>query len=44
MKKYITANTGANDMGAINTSDRMAATLYSLVTWLVSGIYVNYPT
>jgi hypothetical protein len=27
-------------MGAINSSDRIAATLYSLGTWFVSGIYV----
>jgi hypothetical protein len=29
MYKYIRANTGTNDMGAINSSDRIAATLYS---------------
>jgi hypothetical protein len=29
-----------NDMGAINSRDRIAATLYSLDTWFVSGIYV----
>jgi hypothetical protein len=39
-EKYITANTGASDMGAINSSDRIAATLYSLGTWFVSVIYV----
>jgi hypothetical protein len=27
-------------MGAINSSDRIAATLYSLGTWFVSGICV----
>jgi hypothetical protein len=30
-------------MGAINSSDRIAATLYSLGTWFVSGIYVQIP-
>jgi hypothetical protein len=30
-------------MGAINSSDRIAATLYSLETWFVSGIYVLIP-
>jgi hypothetical protein len=40
MKKYIRANTEASDMGAINSSDKLAATLYSLGTWFVSGIYV----
>jgi hypothetical protein len=34
-------NAGASDMGTINSSDRIAATLYSLGTWFVSGIYVN---
>jgi hypothetical protein len=29
MYKYITANAGASDMGTINNSDRIAATLYS---------------
>jgi hypothetical protein len=38
--KYIRANAGANDMGTINSSDRIAATLYSLGIWFVSGIYV----
>jgi hypothetical protein len=28
-------------MGAKNSSDRIAATLYSLGTWFVSGIYVK---
>jgi hypothetical protein len=28
-------------MGAINRSDRITATLYSLVTWFVSGIYAK---
>jgi hypothetical protein len=40
MLKYIRANAGASDMGAINSSDRIAATMYSLGTWFVSGIYV----
>jgi hypothetical protein len=31
---------GACDMDTINSSDRIAATLYSLGTWFVSGIYV----
>jgi hypothetical protein len=30
-------------MGAIKSSDRIAATLYSLGTWFVSGIYVYIP-
>jgi hypothetical protein len=38
--KYIKANEGTNNMGAINSSHRIAATLYSLETWFVSGIYV----
>jgi hypothetical protein len=32
-------NNNNSDMGAINSSDRIAATLYSLGTWFVSGIY-----
>jgi hypothetical protein len=28
-------------MGTINSSDRTGATLYSLGTWFVSGIYVH---
>jgi hypothetical protein len=40
MKKYIRVNVGASDMGAINSSDRIVATLYSLGTWFVSGLYV----
>jgi hypothetical protein len=28
------------NMGTINSSDRIAATLYALGTWFVSGIYV----
>jgi hypothetical protein len=30
-------------MGTINSSDRIAATLYCLGTWIVSGIYVYIP-
>jgi hypothetical protein len=30
-------------MGTMNSSDRMAATLFSLRTWFVSGIYVSTP-
>jgi hypothetical protein len=30
-------------MGTINSSDRIADTLYSLGTWFVSGIYVQIP-
>jgi hypothetical protein len=30
-------------MGTINSSDRIAATLYSLETWFVSAIYVKMP-
>jgi hypothetical protein len=40
MYKYIRANAGASDMGTINSSDRIAAKLYSLGAWFVSGIYV----
>jgi hypothetical protein len=40
MYKYIRANAGASDMGTINSSDRIAATLYCLETWFVSGTYV----
>jgi hypothetical protein len=40
MLKYIRANTGASDMGTINSSDRIAATLYALGTWFVLGIHV----
>jgi hypothetical protein len=28
------------DIGTINSNDRIAATMYSLGTWFVSGIYV----
>jgi hypothetical protein len=38
--KYISANAGTNDMGAVISSDRIAATLWSLGTWVASGIYV----
>jgi hypothetical protein len=40
MYKYIRAIAGASDMGAIKISDRIAATLYSLGAWFVSGICV----
>jgi hypothetical protein len=30
-------------MGTMNSSDRIAATLCSLGTWFVSGIYVKIP-
>jgi hypothetical protein len=40
VKKYIRDKAETSDMGAINRSDRLAATLYSLGTWFVSGIYV----
>jgi hypothetical protein len=40
MLKYIRVNAGTSDMGTINSSDRIAATLYSLGTLFVSGIYV----
>jgi hypothetical protein len=40
IQKYIRTNTGASDMGAIKSSDRIAATFYCLGTWFVSGIYV----
>jgi hypothetical protein len=30
-------------MGAINSRERTAATLYSLGTWFVSGMYVYIP-
>jgi hypothetical protein len=36
----IIANAAASDMGTINSSDRMAATLYCLGTGFVSGIYI----
>jgi hypothetical protein len=40
MLKYIRANAGASDIGTVKSSDRIAAILYSLGTWLVAGIYV----
>jgi hypothetical protein len=40
MYKYIRANAAASDMGTVNSSDRIAAALYCLGTWFVSGIYV----
>jgi hypothetical protein len=38
--KYIRVNARASDLGTINSSDRIVATLYSLETWFVLGIYV----
>jgi hypothetical protein len=40
VKVHYRVNTGTSDMGTINSSDRMAATLYYLGTLFVSGIYV----
>jgi hypothetical protein len=34
------SNAGTGDIGTININDRIAATIYSLGTWFVSGIYV----
>jgi hypothetical protein len=34
------ANAGTGDIGTINSNNRMVATIYSLGTWLVSGINV----
>jgi hypothetical protein len=42
MSKYIRANAGASDMGTINSSDRIAATLYSLGTLSQEYMY-KYP-
>jgi hypothetical protein len=36
MSKYIRANAGTSDMGTINSSDRIAVTLYCLGTGFVS--------
>jgi hypothetical protein len=38
--EYNRANAGTGDKGTINSNDRIAATMYSLGTWFVSGIYV----
>ena len=38
---YNSANVGTSDIGTINSNDRIAETLYSLVTWFFSGIYIN---
>jgi hypothetical protein len=38
--KYNRANAGTGDIGTINSNYRIAATMYSLGTWFVSGIYV----
>jgi hypothetical protein len=40
VKVHYRVNTGTSDMGTINSSDRIAATLYSLGTVFVSGICV----
>jgi hypothetical protein len=40
VKVHYRVNAATSDMGTINSSDRMAATLYSLGTLFVSGIYV----
>jgi hypothetical protein len=40
MYTYIRVNAGTSYMDTINSSDRIAATLYSLGTLFVSGIYV----
>jgi hypothetical protein len=40
MHKYIRANAAVSDMGTINSSDRIAVTLYCLGTGFVYGIYV----
>jgi hypothetical protein len=37
---YSTANAGTRDVGTINSNKRIAATMYSLGTLFVSGIYV----
>jgi hypothetical protein len=39
-EKYNRANAGTGDIGSINSNDRIAATVCSLGTWFVSGIYV----
>jgi len=36
----IIANARTRDRGTINNKDRIAATMYPLETWFVSGIYV----
>jgi hypothetical protein len=40
MMKIIIIIIGTGDIGTVNSNDRIAATLYSLGTWFVSGIYV----
>jgi uncharacterized membrane protein len=37
------ANAGTRDIGTINSNKRIAATVYSLGTLFVSGIYVQIP-
>jgi len=41
--KFNRANAGTRDVATINSNERIAATLYSLGTWFVSGIYVYIP-
>jgi hypothetical protein len=38
--KHSRANAGTRDIGTINSNNRIAATIYSLGTLFVSGIYV----
>jgi hypothetical protein len=38
--EHIRAKAAASDMGTINSSDRIAVTLYCLGTWFVYGMYV----
>jgi hypothetical protein len=38
--KYNRVKAGTSDIGTINSNDRIAATMYSLGTLFVSGIYV----
>jgi hypothetical protein len=39
----IRANAGTRDIGTINSNNRIGATMYSLGTLFVSGIYVKIP-
>jgi hypothetical protein len=43
VKVHYTVNTGTSDMGTINSSDRIAATLYSLGTLLSQEYMYKYP-
>jgi hypothetical protein len=40
MQKHSRPNAGTRDIGTINSNNRIAATVYSLGTLFVSGIYV----